>query len=67
MSQDAAWVPESFQQLRGPSELSFLIQHKRAPYYATLNRLHQLHQSGNAQIRITHEDTLDYLPVAGRP
>ena len=42
-------------------------RHKRAPYYATLNRLHQLHQSGNAQIRITHEDTVDYIAVAGRP
>ena len=44
LASDAAWVPESFQQLRGPSELSFIIQHKRAPYYATLNRLHQLHR-----------------------
>ncbi|WP_312439803.1 MBL fold metallo-hydrolase [Janthinobacterium sp.] len=67
LASDAAWVPESFQQLRGPSELSFIIQHKRAPYYETLNRLHQLHRGGNAQIRITHEDTDDYAPVAGRP
>lgn len=60
LASDAAWVPESYQQMRGPSELSFLIQHKRAPYYATLARLHALHRSGNAAIRITHEDTLDY-------
>lgn len=67
LASDAAWVPESFQQLRGPSELSFIIQHQRAPYYDTLQRLHQLHQSGQAQIRITHEDTIDYVAVAGRP
>lgn len=52
---DAAWVGENYQQLRGPSELSFLIQHDRAAYYDTLNRLHRLHQSGTAQIRIAHE------------
>ncbi len=64
LASDAAWVPESFQQMRGPSELSFIIQHNRSDYYATLARLHALHQSGNAAIRITHEDTADYLPVA---
>lgn len=64
LASDSAWVPESFQQLRGPSELSFIIQHNRAAYYDTLARLHALHKSGNAAIRITHEDTADYLPVA---
>lgn len=67
LASDAAWTPESFQQLRGPSELSFIIQHRRAPYYDTLRRLHQLHGAGQAQIRITHEDTADYVPLAGRP
>lgn len=64
LASDSAWVPESFQQLRGPSELSFIIQHNRAAYYQTLGRLHALHRSGNAAICITHEDTDDYLPVA---
>lgn len=63
LASDSAWVPESYQQLRGPSELSFLIQHSRAAYYATLARLHALHKSGNAAIRITHEATIDYAPL----
>lgn len=54
---DAAWVVENYQQLRGPSELSFLIQHDRAAYYHTLHKLHLLHQSGAASIRIAHEAT----------
>lgn len=61
LASDAAWTTESYQQLRGPSELSFLIQHSRAEYYNTLRMLHALHRSGNATIRITHEDIMDYL------
>lgn len=62
LASDSAWVPESFEQMRGPSELSFIIQHNRAAYYATLAKLHTLYKSGNAAIRITHEDTVDYAP-----
>ena len=50
-------------QLRGPSELSFLIQHNRASYYDTLRKLHALHQSGHADIRLTHQDGADYVPL----
>ena len=63
LASDAAWVAESYQQLRGPSELSFLIQHNRASYYDTLRKLHALHQSGQADIRLTHQDAPDYLPL----
>ncbi len=63
LASDAAWVPEGFQQLRGPAELTFLLQHNRAAYYNTLARLHALHASGNATIRVTHEATVDYMPV----
>jgi glyoxylase-like metal-dependent hydrolase (beta-lactamase superfamily II) len=66
LATDAAWVPESYQQLRGPSELTFLIQHNRAQYYETLGKLHALHRSGNASIRITHEDANDTVPIAAR-
>lgn len=66
LASDAAWATESYAQLRGPSALSFLIQHNRAAYYATLHKLHALHQSGHARIRITHEETPDYVaPAAG--
>jgi glyoxylase-like metal-dependent hydrolase (beta-lactamase superfamily II) len=60
LASDAAWLAESYQQLRGPSELSFLIQHNRAAYYATLRKLHALHQSGKVPIRLTHESAVDY-------
>ncbi len=63
LASDAAWVPEGFQQLRGPAELTFLLQHNRAAYYNTLAKLHALHASGNATIRVTHEATVDYMPV----
>lgn len=55
LASDAAWVPDSYQQLRGPSELSFLIQHRRGAYYDTLGKLHQLHLGGQAEIRLTHD------------
>jgi glyoxylase-like metal-dependent hydrolase (beta-lactamase superfamily II) len=61
LASDAAWLAESYQQLRGPSELSFLIQHDRAAYYRTLRKLHALHAGGKAAIRISHEGALDYV------
>ncbi len=63
LASDAAWVSDSYRQLRGPSELSFLIQHNRASYYETLRKLHALHQSGHADIRLTHQDGADYVPL----
>ncbi len=63
LASDAAWLADSYRQLRGPSELSFLIQHNRRAYYATLRRLHALHESGAATIRLTHESAADYVPA----
>ncbi|MET3132698.1 glyoxylase-like metal-dependent hydrolase (beta-lactamase superfamily II) [Oxalobacteraceae bacterium GrIS 1.11] len=64
LASDAAWVAQSYQQFRGPSELSFLIQDRRASYYATLAKLHALHASGQAAIRLTHEEAADDAPLA---
>jgi glyoxylase-like metal-dependent hydrolase (beta-lactamase superfamily II) len=61
LASDAAWLAESYRELRGPSELSFLIQHDRAAYYRTLYKLHALHAGGKAAIRISHEAALDYV------
>jgi glyoxylase-like metal-dependent hydrolase (beta-lactamase superfamily II) len=63
LASDAGWAAESYQQLRGPSELTFLIQHQRAAYYDTLRKLHALHRGGGASIRLTHESAEDYLPL----
>lgn len=62
LASDAGWAVESYQQLRGPSELTFLIQHHRLAYYDTLRKLHALHRSGGVSIRLTHESAEDYLP-----
>jgi glyoxylase-like metal-dependent hydrolase (beta-lactamase superfamily II) len=63
LASDAAWVADNYAQLRGPSELTFLIQHDRRAYYDTLRKLNVLHHSGNAAIRITHDDVNDYVQV----
>lgn len=67
LASDAGWAAESYQQLRGPSELSFLIQHRRAAYYDTLRKLHALHLGGKATIRLTHESAEDYVPLPSTP
>lgn len=54
LAADAAWTPENYIDLRGPSELSFLIQHKRKSYYQTLKRLNKLHQQG-VEVLLTHQ------------
>lgn len=54
LASDAAWAPEAYRELRGPSELSFLVQHSRSDYYATLAQLHALHRKG-IEIQLTHE------------
>lgn len=57
LASDAAWSQEAFSSpkgLRGPSELSFLIQHDRQAYYDTLARLRTLHQRG-VPIRLSHD------------
>lgn len=57
LASDAAWGPEAFSDpagVRGPSELSFLIQHDRQQYYQTLGLLHALHHGG-VRVRLSHE------------
>jgi glyoxylase-like metal-dependent hydrolase (beta-lactamase superfamily II) len=56
LASDAAWATDCYRSLRGPSELSFLIQHNRAAYYRTLHQLHMLHQAGHVRIELTHEE-----------
>jgi glyoxylase-like metal-dependent hydrolase (beta-lactamase superfamily II) len=55
LASDAAWAPEGFIDLRGPAEVSFLIQDSRAAYYATLRKLQLLHRKGTADICLTHQ------------
>ncbi|MQA40621.1 MBL fold metallo-hydrolase [Rugamonas aquatica] len=53
---DAAWSDASVLQMRGPSELSFLLQPDRRAYYATLADLHKLALSGGATIALSHAE-----------
>jgi glyoxylase-like metal-dependent hydrolase (beta-lactamase superfamily II) len=55
LASDAAWTEEAYTSLRGPSELSFLIQNNRKEYYETLNQLHQLHIQNQVKIMLTHQ------------
>lgn len=57
LASDAAWAHEAYQELRGPSELAFLVQDSRSQYYATLARLQSLHAAGTARIELTHVST----------
>jgi len=50
---DACWSHAGYENLVGPSELSFLIQDDRAAYYDTLQKLHSLHLRG-VPILLTH-------------
>lgn len=56
LASDAAWVADGYRLPRGPSELSFLVQHDRRMYYHTLVRLHALYRGGQARILLTHEE-----------
>ena len=55
IASDAAWAAEGYEQLRGPSELSFLIQDSRSAYYETLKKIHLLNMGGEVKIELTHE------------
>lgn len=67
LASDAAWMPEGYQQLRGPSELTFAVQHHRSAYYQTLRQLNTLHQSGQAAIWLTHESDAQPEPLGAAP
>ncbi|NHQ81402.1 MBL fold metallo-hydrolase [Chromobacterium vaccinii] len=56
LASDAAWAEEGYRELRGPSELSFLVQHNRRAYYGTLARVHALHRDGRVEILLTHQE-----------
>lgn len=55
LASDAAWAAENYTQLRGPSEISFLVQDSRASYYHTLRKLQLLHARGGVNIQLTHQ------------
>jgi glyoxylase-like metal-dependent hydrolase (beta-lactamase superfamily II) len=55
LASDAAWRSESYIQLRGPSELSFLVHDTRSDYYDTLRKLHLLYRNGKTNIQLTHQ------------
>jgi glyoxylase-like metal-dependent hydrolase (beta-lactamase superfamily II) len=55
LASDAAWVRENYQEMRGPSEVSFLIQDSRADYYRTLKLLNELYKRGTVDIKISHQ------------
>jgi glyoxylase-like metal-dependent hydrolase (beta-lactamase superfamily II) len=42
LASDAAWAPDNYRLLRGPSRLSHIVMHDTAAYYQTLQKLHQL-------------------------
>jgi glyoxylase-like metal-dependent hydrolase (beta-lactamase superfamily II) len=58
LASDAAWCPDNYQQLRGPSRLANLIMDDSAAYYHTLNLLHQLWRGGRVRILLCHEGDL---------
>lgn len=53
LASDAAWTPEAYRELNGPSELSFLLQDSRKEYYRTLEALQILHRRG-VRIELSH-------------
>jgi len=59
LAADAAWHNESLATPRGPSRLTFLVQHDRRAYNDTLERLRALHARGQVRIRLSHDDEPD--------
>lgn len=57
LASDAAWATEGYRDLRGPSELSFLVQHNRNLYYHSLRKIHVLNRAGAVRIELTHEES----------
>lgn len=58
LAADAAWSPQSYLTLRGPSVLSYSIMDDRKAYFETLRQLHELHAGGHVKILLTHEGAL---------
>ncbi|BEM97421.1 TPA: MBL fold metallo-hydrolase [Serratia marcescens] len=58
LASDAAWSPQSYQTLRGPSRLANLVMDDAAAYTRTLERLNQLWAGGQVNILLCHEGDL---------
>jgi len=58
LASDAAWAPQSYRELRGPSRLAHLLMDDTKAYYQTLRNLQQLQLGGKVSIRLCHEGDL---------
>jgi len=58
LAADAAWSPTSYRELKGPSRLANLLMSDPAAFYRTLEKLNQLWQQGQVDIRLCHEGDL---------
>lgn len=58
LAADAAWSPDNYRELRGPSRLAHLVMSDPAAYYRTLQQLNQLWKNGTVDIRLCHEGDL---------
>lgn len=58
LASDAAWAPQGYRELRGPSRIAHLLMDDTAAYYQTLRKLQQLQQGGKVSIRLCHEGHL---------
>ena len=58
LAADAAWSPTSYRELKGPSRLANLVMADPAAFYRTLEKLNQLWQQGQVDIRLCHEGDL---------
>ena len=67
LAADAAWHLDSLRTKRGPSLLSFVVQHERSAYYHTLALLRALYSTGGAHIRLSHDDEPDFTPPKDSP
>lgn len=67
LAADAAWAAEAYTEMRGPSELTFLFQHNRRDYYATLEKLAHIHAAGAARISLTHVAEPAIAPESKEP
>jgi glyoxylase-like metal-dependent hydrolase (beta-lactamase superfamily II) len=58
IASDAAWSPQSYIDLTGPSRIAHWILEDVHAYYGTLEALNRLHRGGHAKILLTHEGAL---------
>ncbi|HAI49352.1 MAG TPA: MBL fold metallo-hydrolase, partial [Enterobacteriaceae bacterium] len=58
LAADAAWSPDNYREMRGPSRLANLVMSDPAAYYQTLRHLNQLWKKGDVDIRLCHEGDL---------